>query len=189
MPAVLPERPGARRPDARLLPVEHRPEARPAGPTPPELPPAHPEAVHLAAHPEAHLGEALLAAPNPPAVRRPGVQRAARRPAVPTRPAVHLRPEDPIRPAEPHLAEVRSHRAAARIRVHGRSASFEHPPWSVSRQFQMNQSPNAYPIDGDMAIPESGNIVTIFTSAVTPCPGPPVGTMTPKPPPAKAMPL
>jgi len=188
-PAV--RRQDARHQDARLPPAEHRPEARPAGPNPPKVHPARPAAVHQAVHPhlEAHPGEALLAAPNRPAVRRPGAHQGARRPEDPNRPAVHRRPEDPSRPAEPRLAEVRSHPVAARIRVHGRSASFEHPPWPASRQVETNQSPNAYPIDGDMAMPESGNIVTTFTSAVTPCPGPPVGTMIPRPPPAKAMPL
>ena len=105
--------------------------------------------------------EALL-----PAVRPEARRLAAHPPAAPILPAVP-RLAAPIPPAV-HRAGARVHRAAARIRVHGRSPSFEHPPWFAPRADQTNQSPNAYPIDGDNAIPESGNSATSFTSAVTP---------------------
>ena len=178
-------------PEVPIPPVDVHPAVRrPEAPIHPEA--RHPEAVHPEArHPEVHL--------------------EARRPEVPSHPAAHPaahledRPEarrhleDPIHPVVHHLAGpihpavhqegARVHRAAARIRLHGRSPSFEHPPWSAVGAAQTNQSPNAYPIVGDKATPESGNSAMIFTSAVTPCPAPPVGIMAPNPPPANALPL
>jgi len=189
---AAPNHPAVARPAAPIRLAVHPPEVRPEAARRPEVPTRR--AVHLAAvHPPEVVRREV---PHRPAVHPPVVRRE-----VPLRPAVHppvVRPEAARRPEVPRLAApirpeavhpaVPSHRAAARIRVHGRSASFEHLPVAL-RQVQTNQSPNAYPIVGDIATPGSGKSATTFISAVTPCPGPPVGIMIPKPPPANPLPL
>jgi hypothetical protein len=118
------------RPAAPIPEVGH-PEARLADPIPAERRPAVP--IRLAErHPEARPED-----PNRPAERHPA---ARHHPAVPI-------PLAARHPAAPNLPGAHHHQAAlhppeaARIRVHDRSQSFEHPPWSALRQFPDESEP------------------------------------------------